>query len=490
MKSTKRIAVLGGGAAGLAVLKVLLELPQVRDKSWHVVCYEAREDIGGVWLPAPPTDDPPLTPLYDSLTTNLPHPIMAYQSLPFPSSTLLFPPASAVLAYLRSYATTFGLLPFIRLGRRVEDMRWDAEERCWELKVAPGGQGEARKHYDAVIVCNGHYSLPHYPSTLGFDAWRTQGKVTITHSAFYRNPEPWKDKIVLVMGGGPSGSDVSAEAASVAKKVYHSVSGFVSEDVGNVSRRPRAKEFRQDGSVLFEDGSVAQDIDSVIPATGYQYDYPFISPPLLVHSTLPLGPGPTPPQHVGNDTNHVYALARHLWPLQQDFPTHTLAFIGLPARVIPFPIFEVQARCVVRVLLHPSALDIPHELELVRARDVELREQCAGNQREVSKSWHRLPDEEQFAYREELLAFARLRKGEWAVEDWAREMYPVKGELRKEWREIERRGEGKRWVHGVGEGGVSEWIDLMRRVLKEARRREARGQNINGLEKVEDLGKV
>ncbi|KZT54269.1 FAD/NAD(P)-binding domain-containing protein [Calocera cornea HHB12733] len=469
MKSTKRIAVIGGGAAGLAVLKVLLEQPQVRDKSWHVVCYEARDDIGGVWLPAPPVDDPPQTPLYDSLTTNLPHPVMAYQTLSFPSSTPLFPPARSVLQYLRSYATTFGLHPFIRLSRRVESMRWDAGEGAgsWELVVSPG---EGRKHYDAVVLCNGHYSLPRLPSTPGFAAWLVQRNIPITHSAWYRNPQPWMGRTVLILGGGPSGSDITAEVSRVAKKVYHSVTGFVTEDVGNVSRRPRPKEFLQPGKVLFEDGSVADDVDAVIPATGYQYAYPFLAPPLLQPQPTPAGD--TPPEHLSNDTNHVYALARHVWPLQRDFPAHTLAFIGLPARVIPFPIFEAQARCVVRVLRDPAHLHIPHELALVRARDLELEKQCAGNAREIAKSWHRLPDEEQFDYRTELLAFAGVK--EWAVEPWAHEVYAMKGDLRKAWRAIEARGDAKKWVEGVGEGGIDEWVNLMRRVYRDGQKREGK----------------
>ncbi|KZO90660.1 FAD/NAD(P)-binding domain-containing protein [Calocera viscosa TUFC12733] len=485
MKSSKRIAIIGGGAAGLAVLKVLLELPQVRDKTWHVVCYEARDDIGGVWLPAPPTSNPPDTPLYDSLTTNLPHPIMAFQTLSFPSSTLLFPPARAVLAYLRSYATTFGLHPFLRLGRRVERLTWDAREACWELVVSPGG---GRKHYDAVIVCNGHYSLPRYPSTLGFSAWLSSGKIPVTHSAWYRNPLPWKGKVVLVLGGGPSGTDVTSELATVAKKVYHSVTGFTKEDVGNVSRRPRPREFTQDGKVIFEDGSIASDIEAVIPATGYQYAYPFLSPPLLVPQPTIASPDipSTPPPHLSNDSMHLYALARHIWPLQRDFPAHTLAFIGLPARVIPFPIFEAQARCVVRVLQDPERLNIPRELALVHARDEELAEQCKGNAREMSKSWHRLPDEEQFSYRTELLAFAGVK--EWQVEPWAHEVYAMKGDLRAAWRAIEARGEGEKWVEGVGEGGTDEWVDLIRRVYKDGQKRRE-GEGGEG-EKVRDPGRV
>jgi len=182
------------------------------------------------------------------------------------------------------------------------------------------------------------------------------------------------------------------------------------------------------------------------------------------------------------------ALARHIWPLQQDFPAHTLAFVGLNIRVVPFPIFEAQARCIVRVLSDPACLSVPHELELVRARDADLRSRFPNNPEEVAKQWHKLPDNEQFAYRTELLAFAHCP--DYAVEPWAREFYDIAKDLRREWRAIEARGEGEKWVQGVGEGGVQEWVELMRRVAREAKRHEKEAEVEESREKVHDPGRV
>jgi cation diffusion facilitator CzcD-associated flavoprotein CzcO len=46
---TTKIAIIGGGAAGLASLKVLLETPEYKSGLWQLVLYEAREDVGGIW---------------------------------------------------------------------------------------------------------------------------------------------------------------------------------------------------------------------------------------------------------------------------------------------------------------------------------------------------------------------------------------------------------------------------------------------------------
>lgn len=51
-RGAKTICVIGGGAAGLAVLKVISESHLYKAGLWTVVAYEAREDVGGVWYGA------------------------------------------------------------------------------------------------------------------------------------------------------------------------------------------------------------------------------------------------------------------------------------------------------------------------------------------------------------------------------------------------------------------------------------------------------
>ena len=46
--------------------------------------------------------------------------------------------------------------------------------------------------------------------------------------------------------------------------------------------------------------------------------------------------------------------------------------------------------------------------------------------------------------------------------------------LRAEWRKLEKSGEAEDWVKGVGEGGMDEWIELMRRVARRADEKKRR----------------
>lgn len=44
-----RICVVGAGAAGLAVLKILRDTEQFKSGHWKIDCFEDREDVGGTW---------------------------------------------------------------------------------------------------------------------------------------------------------------------------------------------------------------------------------------------------------------------------------------------------------------------------------------------------------------------------------------------------------------------------------------------------------
>ena len=52
----KRVCVIGAGANGLAVLQVFSGSRHVQCGDWSIVCFEDREDIGGVWCVALDSD--------------------------------------------------------------------------------------------------------------------------------------------------------------------------------------------------------------------------------------------------------------------------------------------------------------------------------------------------------------------------------------------------------------------------------------------------
>lgn len=65
----KSIAIVGGGTAGIAVLKRIVELAQAERAGWDFVLYEQRRDVGGVWCVA--RDGPRLLHVNDAQAARL-----------------------------------------------------------------------------------------------------------------------------------------------------------------------------------------------------------------------------------------------------------------------------------------------------------------------------------------------------------------------------------------------------------------------------------
>ncbi|KAI0088233.1 FAD/NAD(P)-binding domain-containing protein [Irpex rosettiformis] len=493
---TKRIAIIGAGPSGLAALKILSDTPQFKAGSWQAIAFEAREALGGVWFTGPSTQEPPKTPLYDSLITNLPHPIMQYTSFPFPPSTDLYPPAATVLKYLQDYATHFDLERLIRFNTRVELIEWDNSASRWHVRtrtIGPDGSSKVEtSDFDLVVIANGHYNLPYYPDIPGLSAWRAAGKVQ--HSAWYRRPE-YNGDTVLVVGRGPSGSDIAEEMSTVSKVVIASQPGTPRSDSADGSSKLRGEvvEFLdvEEGVVRYADNTTDSGVDFVYLATGYEHTQPYL-PPSILEKAIPPSVPPLPDK-LYNSKFHIFPLAKHMFPLTRSIPPSSLAFLALPYRVIPFPLSEIQMRVVVKVLEDPTILDLAREAADVISRYEKLRAELGDSRELIARGWpwHKLDEQEQFNYEDELLDLIGERFNEWSekVPEWVREIYPRKVVMRTEWRDIVSQGEGEAWVKGVGEAGgeagLKQWIDLMRRLVEriDQKHTEAKQETakVNGL---------
>lgn len=60
--------------------------------------------------------------------------------------------------------------------------------------------------FDAIFICNGHYTVPYVPHFDGLDQFMGR-KI---HSHEYRRPEQLENETVLVIGAGPSGNNESS----------------------------------------------------------------------------------------------------------------------------------------------------------------------------------------------------------------------------------------------------------------------------------------
>jgi hypothetical protein len=192
------------------------------------------------------------------------------------------------------------------------------------------GGTTAAERFDAVAVCNGHYAEPRVPDLPGMGAFPG----ALLHSHNYREPERFRDTTVAVLGASASGVDLARELGTVARRAYWCAESFprvaqTGDGSGPVERRAAIAALKPDGSLTLQDGTTVPRVDAVLLCTGYRYHFPFL----------------------GSDLIRV--VDNWVQPLWQDL-LHVehpdLAFIGIPFRVVPFPLFEVQARWFARLL--------------------------------------------------------------------------------------------------------------------------------------------
>jgi len=200
MTHPARVAVIGAGAAGLAAAKALL------DVGAEVVTYEKGDRPGGLWAQGNASG---LSPAYDSLHLNTSKGRTEFADFPMPAEWPDYPSATHVAGYLADYARTFKVDETIRYGTSVELVE-RTDDGAWQVTTDDG----TVELFDAVAVANGHNWDPRWPSP----EYPGEFAGAQMHAHDYRNPEPFRDRHVLVVGMGNSAMDVAVDASYVAKE--------------------------------------------------------------------------------------------------------------------------------------------------------------------------------------------------------------------------------------------------------------------------------
>jgi cation diffusion facilitator CzcD-associated flavoprotein CzcO len=196
------VCVVGAGPCGLTALKNL------RAAGLHdIVCYDEGEAIGGNWVFDERAERPSI---YDATHLISSKRLSEFEDYPMPRHYPDFPSHRQVREYFENYAAHFGLMQFIRLGTRVVRARL-LPDLCWAVSsIGPDGAKEDIFNY--LIVCSGHHREPFMPDNCGVFSGE------VLHSSHYRRPDIFRDKRVLVVGGGNSACDIAVDIASVAQK--------------------------------------------------------------------------------------------------------------------------------------------------------------------------------------------------------------------------------------------------------------------------------
>lgn len=193
----KRIAVIGAGAAGICATKYLL------DSGFDVTVFEIGTQIGGLWCYR---NDNERSSCYRTLHINTSKGVTHFHDYDFDESVQPFPDHEDMHRYLMSYADQFGVTPHIRFKTRVTDIRPafvpGKDEPKWDIEI----DGGATESFDSVIVATGHLTDP-----LHIPMFRDDFKGEYIHSHYYREPEAFVGKRICVVGVGNSGCDIVSD---------------------------------------------------------------------------------------------------------------------------------------------------------------------------------------------------------------------------------------------------------------------------------------
>ncbi|BAU00465.1 Flavin-containing monooxygenase FMO GS-OX-like 4 [Vigna angularis] len=351
--TSRHVAVIGAGATGLVAAR------ELRGEGHRVVVFERGDEVGGTWVYTPEVESDPIglnpkrsivhSSLYDSLRTNLPRESMGFRDYPFKKreekgrDSRRFPGHREVLMYLQDFAARFEINELVRFGTEVVFAGLDKGGK-WRVTSASRNADPVDEIYDAVIVCNGHYVKPRLPHIPGINVW--PGKQLHSHN--YRRPEPYQDKVVVLIGNSSSAVDISRDIATVAKEVHIAAWSLEEDKLGkmhgheNMWLHSMVDSVHEDGTVVFKDGNAVA-ADFIIHCTGYNYEFPFLETN----------------GEVTVDDNRVGPLYKHVFPPAL---APCLSFVGVPWKIVPFPMFELQSKWIAAVLSNRIALPSKEEM--------------------------------------------------------------------------------------------------------------------------------
>lgn len=403
------MAVVGVGAAGLCAVRHLVS----RSDTFSVAAFEQSDRLGGTWVYTDTvgTDRHGLavhSSMYTNLRTNLPKEVMAFPDFEFDTNLPSFIKHKDVLQYLEDYATQFSLRQHIKFGTQV--VRVQPKPCCagesrtgfrhrWEVTSQPVGVKEqpTTEVFDAVIVCNGHYSLPLIPYIQGLETFPGE----IMHSHNYREPQHFQNKRVVCLGASQSGQDISLDLSASAEIVYlcHNKVPLVSRLPSNVHQKSGIQSVQ--GSLLtLQDGSQIT-ADCLLFCTGYHFTFPFLSQDC----------------HLNIEDERISPLYKHLF--HTEFPT--LSFISICKLICPFPQFHIQVQLVMAVLNGSHRL--PSKEEMEADTEADFKQRLADGM--PARYAHTMGDR-QWAYNDEMATMAGCQPIPASVTKLFREVHEIR----------------------------------------------------------------
>jgi hypothetical protein len=186
------VVIIGAGPAGISAALSL------KDRGIQPRLIERADHVAPSWRDR-----------YDRLKLNTGRQFSHLPGRPYPKGTPVFPTRDQVVEHFDRHAHEGGIE--LLLGTTVR--RIDRRPQGWRLMTS---RGDLDAQY--VVVATGYQHTPLIPD------WPGGFTGELLHSSGYRNPAPYADKRVLVVGSGSSGMEIAHDLGrGAAAKVWLSV---------------------------------------------------------------------------------------------------------------------------------------------------------------------------------------------------------------------------------------------------------------------------
>ncbi|MCE6078460.1 SidA/IucD/PvdA family monooxygenase [Agrobacterium vitis] len=327
----KRVAVIGAGPSGLAVLRAFETARRAGVDVPDVVCFEKQSNWGGLWNYTWRTGldefgEPVHGSMYRYLWSNGPKECLEFADYSFkehfgrviPS----YPPRAVLHHYIAGRVEKSGVRAYIRFLSPVRNVVWSEETQTFSVTVKDLQKDEHYSEtFDDVVVANGHFSVPNMPSFPGIEGFL--GRVMHAHD--FRAADEFSGKNVLLVGSSYSAEDIGTQchkygAASVTFSYRTKPMGFDWPE--SFEEKPLVARF-VGKTAYFIDGT-SKDVDAVVFCTGYQHSFPFLPDTLRLKTN-----------------NRLYPLGLYKGVVWEQNPH--LFYIGMQDQYYTFNMFDAQA---------------------------------------------------------------------------------------------------------------------------------------------------
>ena len=216
--SGPRVCVIGAGPSGLAAIKNLQE-----QGIKHITVFEKNDQIGGNWVY---DENNKHSSVYETTHIISSKRWSEFEDFPMPAGYPDYPSHVQLLNYFKAYAQKFNLSQYVQFNTTVLNVV-HTDGKLWQIQFEDA-TGVQEAFFDYVLVANGHHWDPVLPEFAG------EFSGEILHSHEYKQASAFKNKKVLVVGGGNSACDVAVEISRVApetsismRRGYHIFPKFI-----------------------------------------------------------------------------------------------------------------------------------------------------------------------------------------------------------------------------------------------------------------------